>query len=89
MQLKKIQEHIVAYKKWLSKNQNSNLFKWESQQIWQDNWDIEARDFGAMYDQSLENSKTRRIWNRENYAPKKMMLEFAKMQPHFVYSMFQ
>jgi len=89
MQLKKIQEHIAAYKKQLSKVPSTNLYKWESQQIWQDHWDIEARDFAAMYDQSLENAKTRRIWNRESYAPKKMMLEFAKMQPHFVYSMFQ
>lgn len=89
MQLKKIQEHIAAYKKQLSKNPNPNLYKWESQQIWQENWDIEARDFAEMYDRSLENSQTRRIWNRESYAPKKMMLEFAKMQPHFVYSMFQ
>jgi len=89
MQLKKIQEHIADYKKQLSKTKNSNLYKWESQQIWQDNWDIKASDFAEMYDQSLENSTTRRIWNRENYAPKKMMLEFAKMQPHFVYSMFQ
>ncbi|MEL6721561.1 MAG: hypothetical protein AAFO82_03855 [Bacteroidota bacterium] len=89
MQLKKIQEHIATYKKYLAQTSNTNLHKWESQQIWQDNWDIDARDFAEMYDQSLENTTTRRIWNRENYAPKKMMLAFAKMQPHFVYSMFQ
>lgn len=89
MQLKKIQEHIAAYKKYLSQNTIPNLYKWESQQIWQEHWDIKASDFAEMYNQSLENSITRRIWNRETYAPKKMMLEFARLQPHFVYSMFQ
>ena len=92
MQLKKIQEHIAAYKKWLkngSQDTETNLYKWESQQIWQKNWDIEATDFAEMLDQSLQNSTSRRIWSRENYAPKKAMLEFMKMQPHFVYSMFQ
>ena len=42
-----------------------------------------------MYDQSLQNSTTRRLWNREDYAPKRMMIAFAKMQPHFVEAMFK
>ncbi|MEM0994231.1 MAG: hypothetical protein AAF847_05410 [Bacteroidota bacterium] len=92
MQLKKIQAHIAGYKKYLQKGGERTvrpLYKWESQRIWQENWDINASPFAAMYDSCLENSQTRRIWNRENYQPKKMMLAFAELQPHFVYSMFE
>ncbi|MEM9990952.1 MAG: hypothetical protein AAF738_04255 [Bacteroidota bacterium] len=90
MQLKLIQQHISDYKKWLRTPQAThNLHKWESQQIFQEQWDMDSLKFAAMYDQSLQNSTTRRIWNRESYAPKHMMLEFAKMQPHFVEAMFR
>ncbi|MEM9886583.1 MAG: hypothetical protein AAF849_11885 [Bacteroidota bacterium] len=92
MQLKKINEHIAAYKKYLQKGGERTerlLYKWESQKIWQENWDVEAHPFSEMYDRCLENSKTRRIWNKEQYQPKKMMFAFAELQPHFVYSMFQ
>ncbi len=92
MQLKKIQSAIVDYKEWLKKGgveTEKNLYKWESQQIWQNNWNLEATDIAAMYDASLDNSTTRRIWNRENYEPKRIMKTFAQMQPHFVRSMFE
>jgi hypothetical protein len=42
-----------------------------------------------MYNRSLNNTQTRRLWNRENYEPKRMMLEFWRMQPDFVKQMFQ
>lgn len=92
MQLKKIQASIAAYTEWLERGgerTQQNLYKWESQRIWQENWNLEASDLVTMYDQSLENSTTRRIWNRENYEPKRMMKAFAAMQPHFVRSMFE
>lgn len=92
MQVNKIKTYIAEYKKWLQRKTlatERNLFKWETQLIWQKNFDLEADNFAEMYAQSLENTTTRRLWNSRNYEPKRMMLTFANMQPFFVQSMFQ
>jgi len=90
MQLKKIQEAIEVYKKFLKNDpENRELFSWESQNIFQKNWDIEAPDFAKMYKESLQNSHTRRWWTGDNFKPKARMLEFIKQNPDFVRSMFR
>lgn len=90
MQLKKLQEYISQYKRQLERQPDErNLYKWESLRIFQENWDIDAPDFAAMYNRSLQNSQTRRLWSRENFAPKEMLLKFIAMQPDFVRSMFR
>ena len=90
MQLKKIQEAITVYKDFLKKAPDQReLFSWESQKTFQDNWDIEAADFGKMYDLSLQNSHTRRWWTGDNFKPKKRMLEFINQNSDFVRSMFR
>lgn len=89
MQLKLIQKYIGAFKAYL-KAQKSIPFEyiWESQVLFQKHWDIEAPDLKAMYDASLQNSKTRRLWSREHYAPKAMMLKFIDLQPAYVLQIF-
>ena len=91
MNLNKLQNYIADYKTFLQRDpqRNNLLYKWESVQHFQDNWDIAAPDFGAMYNRSLQNSQTRRIWKRENYDAKGMMLKFIQMAPDFVRDMFK
>lgn len=90
MNLKKLQSAIEQYKSiLLRKPFRDPSYKWESLQTFQENWDIEAEDFGAMYESSFQNATTKRIWKRENYEPKKMMLKFIVMQPDFVRYMFK
>lgn len=91
MQLKLIQANMERYKTQLSNQEDAyyDLYKWETQRSWQENWNLDADDLVAMYDRSLQNSVTQRIWNREHVAPKKMMLAFAKQSPHLVFFMFQ
>lgn len=85
MQLKRIQELLGQYKAHLQeKPVSERLYAWESQRIFQEQWDIEALDFKAMYDCSLENSQTRRLWKRENYEPKRMMLNFIDLAADMV-----
>lgn len=89
MQLHKLKDYLVQYTEWLgSRAAEQHLHYWESQAIWQTHWDEEAHDFAAMYDSCLQNSITRRLWKREAYEPKRMMLAFAAMDHHFVHSMF-
>lgn len=90
MQLNKLKEYLAQYTQWLNSQQSEQrLYYWETQAIWQQNWDEEAMDFGAMLDRCLQNSKTRRLWKREAYEPKRMLLAFAEMDGHFVFSMFR
>lgn len=89
MQLHKLKDYLGQYTEWLgSRSAEKRLHYWESQAIWQKNWDSDATDFAQMYDQSLQNSTTRRLWKREAYDPKRMILAFIAMDPYFVHSMF-
>jgi len=37
-----------------------------------------------MYDASLRNTQTTRLWKGRNYSPKRVMLLFANMTPDYV-----
>lgn len=85
MQLKKVRQYIERYPDFLrSRASNENLYKWESLAIFQKQWNLAATDFVEMYDKSLQNSTTRRLWKRDNYDPKGMMLKFIKMESEYV-----
>lgn len=90
MQFQRIQQAIADYEAFLKSGPHSEerLYYWESQRIFQETWDIEAMDFAKMFDQSLQNTLTRRLWNRENYEPKRVMLLFIAMQPDFPRQLF-
>jgi len=88
--LQKIKHYIAEYKKHLQSKRNFDEgYKWESLQVFQDNWNIEAADFVKMYDASFQNSETRRLWKGDNFFPKEMMMKFIKISPDFVRNMFR
>lgn len=90
MNLQKLNEAIAAYKTYLANHaQALPPVACESQRIFQDNWDAGAIDFKTMFDRSLQNSRTRRLWKRENYEPKDMMLKFIDLNQEFVRQAFQ
>lgn len=66
-----------------------NLHLWEAQQNFQKVWDIERLDFDVMYDESLQNSISNRIWTGVDYHPKESMLVFLKYEKEFIRSMFR
>lgn len=90
MQLKQIQHYFGEYRNYLKSRAatTERLPIWESQRIFQENWDKDAGDWPEMYDRSLQNSTTKRLWKREAYEPKRMMLELMRMQPDFTRHMF-
>lgn len=90
MNLKKLSEAIDEYRNYLhSPARWDELYKWESLKIWQQNWDLEALDFGGMYDKALENTTTRRLWVGPNFYPKKMMAQFISLQKEYVREAFR
>ena len=89
MNLKKLQEAIAHFKKHLrSKNRFDYLYLFEAQRNWQEAWDVGLPDLALVYDRSLQNTQTRRLWKRENYEPKAMMLKFIGLQEDLVRDMF-
>lgn len=89
MVLSKIQDAIGTYKRWLVQvRQHPFVHKWESLQHFQTHWDLADPDLAAMYERALQNSETRRLWQTENWYPKRMMLEFWRFDPRTVSAMF-
>jgi hypothetical protein len=90
MVLQKIKEGVALHKRFLqSERRFENAHWWESLAVFQTNWDISARDIAAMYDASLQNSESHRLWFAESHEPKRMMLRLMAMQPHFAEDMFR
>lgn len=89
MNVRQLKELFEFYKSFLrSKNKDNRLFLWESQSLFQQHWDMETDDFLNMYDKSLQNSTTKRLWKRENYEPKRMIMEFIQLDPAWTRQMF-
>ena len=62
-------------------------FKHVAVKCFQDNWDIDAEDFGAMFDKATE--KTQNLLGSFRNYPKKMILEFCKVDQEAVRKMFK
>lgn len=89
MQVPKLKAFIADYSQWLNTpHSHVRLPYWETQQNWQSLWDSATDDWPSMYRRALDNSTTRRLWKREAYAPKEMMMHFMELEPDFVRSMF-
>ncbi|MEM6321706.1 MAG: hypothetical protein AAF960_28865 [Bacteroidota bacterium] len=90
MNLKKIQAYITLFKQHLQGRYREDvLYKWESLANFQKNWDLSATDLTQMYDQSLQNQQTVRLWKANQYFPKQIMLLFCDLQPEYVRFAFQ
>lgn len=90
MILSRIQTAITDYKKWLTGTKHHPfVYKWESVQHFQDHWNLDTPDPAAMFESSFHNSETRRLWQTENWQPKRMMTEFWRFDPMTVRLMFE
>lgn len=90
MNLQILQDYIGQFANYLpGANQPAKLYFWESQKIFQEQWDIDAVDFGTMFDRALQNSHSRRLWTGHGYEPKNVMLKFIALHPEFVRDMFR
>ena len=85
MNLQKIQDYIIKFKRHLRSNQKeATLYRWESLLNFQTNFDLETTELAQMYDKSLQNTQTVRLWKDRQYFPKEIMLLFCKLQPEYV-----
>lgn len=85
MNLQALQGRIAAYKNYLKTPlAEYYTFYWESLKHFQEHWNTESTDLATMYDQSLQNTTTRRQWKDSDFYPKEMMLKFIQTEPEYV-----
>jgi len=90
MEVKKLQAGIEVFKNFLKKDRHfREVYKWEALSNFQKHWDIDAPDFAKMYDQSLQSTTTQRLWKRETWRPKEMMLQLINLEPDFARRIFR
>jgi len=77
------------YKKFMVSADYDELYKWEALKVFQDNWNIEAEDFRAMYDASLGHREGSNLWAGTHWFPKLVMQQFIDQDPEKVREMFR
>lgn len=83
----KLDEAIDEYKKVFASHWKKEEYKWIAVKWFQDNWDINATDFGEMFERATQ--KTANLLMSNMYFPKGMIQEYIKLEPETVRSMFR
>ncbi len=86
MNLKKIKEIIQSYKKHFGAIHKEEIYKWRAVKHFQDNWNIDAKVFPEMIENSL--AYTYNLMDSGNYFPKRMMLHYVRMDSEAVRNLF-
>ncbi len=78
---------LKAYKESFAENWELEKFKWEAVECFQNNWDIEAEDFGKMFEQAT--AKCENLLTAKLFFPRRMIMEFARVDSEAVRDMFR
>ena len=90
MQVPKIRATVAGFREWmLTEDAQEWLPLWETQQNWQDHFNVEAQDLAASYDAALDSKTNRRHYRRGGYDPKRSMLAIMEWEPDFVRDAFR
>ncbi|WP_116105063.1 hypothetical protein [Lewinella sp. IMCC34191] len=90
MQVPKIKTYVREFTDWmLTDEAQEYLPYWETQQNWQDHFNVEAKDLAASYDAALDSKTNRRHYRRGGYDPKRSMLAIMEWEPDFVRDAFR
>lgn len=83
----RLHEIIAQYKKDFALHWEDEKYKWEAIKHFQDNWNINAPDFYAMFEKAT--SETKNLLTSYMFFAKGMMLEFIKLEPETTREMFK
>lgn len=83
----KLAAALAAYKNYFPTNIDEEIYKWKAVKHFQDNWDIEAEDFGKMFFEAT--ALTSNLLTSLNRYPRGMVGEFAKIDTEKVRGMFR
>ncbi len=83
---KKMKDLLAFYKKSFVKHWDDEKYKWQAVKYFQDNWDINAEDFGKMFETATE--KTSNLLAAANFFPRGMIINFSKENQEKTRQMF-
>ncbi len=90
MKVKLIEERLGDYIEHL---EGLKLFPqgylWNAQHNFEKTWDIEALDFKTMFNSSFFSKSSQRLWKREHYFPKEMMMKLIDLEKETMRSIFK
>ena len=90
MNLRTIEKQRGAFLNFLKTEEAQEYTYWyESQAAFQAAWDLSEPDLASMYDRSLQNNQTRRLWKREQHSPKQVLLSLLHEFPELGRDMFK
>ncbi|MBC6993509.1 hypothetical protein QWY85_16220 [Neolewinella lacunae] len=90
MQVPKIQAAVATFRDWLPTEAAARFLPyWETQQNWQQHFNVEAKDLAAAYDLALDSKTNRRHYRRNGYDPKQSMLLLMRWETEFVREAFR
>jgi len=90
MLVAKIQTAIKSYVQWLQEiKTHPNLYKWESLLAYRENWTLDTNNPVDMFDRAFYNTENRRLWQTDNWQPKRIMMQFWQSDPMSVRLMFE
>ncbi|MBQ9574983.1 MAG: hypothetical protein IJR27_06875 [Synergistaceae bacterium] len=78
---------LESYKKHFLSIWNNERYKWEAVKHFQDYWDIDAENFGGMFEQAT--AKTSKLLVSAYAFPRAMIINFAKADDEAVRAMFR
>lgn len=87
MNIEIIKSYIEKYKSDFESVHNQEIYKWHAIKQFQDNFDINSKDFFSNVELSL--SKSDNLLDSNLYFPKRMLLENIKESPEQIREMFQ
>ncbi len=86
---KKLQELIENYKNHFRERFSKEKFKWQAIKIFQDNFDLAAKDITAMLKKSLPEKENGVLFSSNNYYPLRMLTSFSEYEALTVKAMFE
>lgn len=90
MKVQLIEQNLQEYATYLqSMDSFDQGYLWQVMDGFIENWDIEELDFRQMFDKCFQSDQSLRLWKRENYFPKEMMLQLIDVERETMRSIFK
>ena len=86
MNMQIIKQYIQKYKEQFEFVHKEEIYKWRAVKCFQDNWNIDSKEFYFMLGKSLK--RTMNLLSSNNYYPRGVLLENSEVSPKEVRSLF-
>ena len=85
--IEKFNKALDFFRKSFVEHWEDEKYKWQAVKHFQENWNINADDFSAMFENSTKKSSN--LLDSRNFLPREMILEFSKENPKKTRQMFE